>query len=83
MPQETAANTQIPASLIPFMLESLGWKRADPSKWNEERWIDPNQPESTPSTSHYAWYVSQLRVQNRTDTTTLKLTNTDLAEITL
>lgn len=64
--------------LIPFILQSLGWKKVKFSE-TEDRWIDPNQPECTPSTSTYAWYVSKLRVENRTDTKFVKLTNGDIA----
>ncbi len=69
----------------PLMLKRLGWILVNDDDTNQNitdmRWIDPNDPQGSPQTTTYAWYVSQLRVQNRTDTKYLKLTNSDLADI--
>lgn len=65
-------------SIAPIFLEALGWKK---SKEYKGRWVDPNNKSGMPQFTHYAWYVSRLRVQNRTDTKTIKLTNSDLAKL--
>ncbi len=64
---------------IPDMLIQLGWEKV--AMGDQIRWRDPNAPDITPSTTEYAWYVSKLRVSNRTDTRTLRLTNADLAQL--
>lgn len=67
---------------IESSLLALGWKKT--IKFNEERWLDPNDCNAhnrTPETLQYAWYVSRMRVKNRTDTKFLTLTNADLTNL--
>lgn len=70
-------STALPKAMIPTVLKALGWKAVE----DGSKWIDPNQPDNRPCSIDYAWYVSQMRVQNRTDTKHLKVTNQDLAEM--
>ncbi|ELP6118977.1 hypothetical protein QTV43_000090 [Vibrio vulnificus] len=71
---------EIPEHLIPMCLGQLGWIAVTLNS-SEVRWIDPNSPDSTPNTTTYAWYVSQMRVKNRSDTKFHRFTNGDLADL--
>ncbi|MGR5558323.1 hypothetical protein ACQKQC_18795 [Vibrio fortis] len=72
--------SEMPEHLIHMCLSHLGWV-AVLSNCDEVRWIDPNQPENTPTTTTYAWYVSKMRVKNRSDTKYHSFTNGDLADL--
>jgi hypothetical protein len=81
MSKEAGLIPECLTALTPFILLSLGWLKSSACESDSDlRWIDPNSPETTPVSNTYAWKVSKLRVQNRTDTKTLKVTNSDLAD---
>ncbi|MGR5347424.1 hypothetical protein [Vibrio mediterranei] len=71
---------QVGEGMAGALLELLGWVR-DSSYASRNRWIDPNNPNGTAVCTEYALFVSRMRVVNRTDTATLKLTNEDLAQL--